>query len=241
MQNDKLAIYLGWKQREDSLDESVVNILESLKKFEKLSNYWHEWFKSYHTIADWEKPAKNVTEKIIRNELINGQVVNPDGSCNTNLGYRIRVWSGPEKGTRFESTEFEVQCCRKLPKFINTVTLQLPSEGEYVVALSNVELLLQVADELIEIWNPAYLNVRYSGEIVKRVLKPGPLLGCINYLTGDIGTIEKLPDQWNWGESLYGHQIFFIEGGVDSLKNKDYVHSYQKMSDYIEWNRDWNM
>lgn len=227
-----------WKERTETLDEHVAQIVDTFRLCAQLSDHWQTWYRNYQTEEEWRQPPIVLNENAtrIRAELVGGMIKDENGQVEETLGFAMGAFAGPQRGTRNECTLFRVSCGKRgLYAGPNTLSFKLPDKRKTTSKLYDPDFLAHVVKGLAQIWRPDWLVVR---DLLSEVMKPpwthGPVLGWVNFLPPDTAKVRSLSTGWRWAEGNEGI-VFVFDDGIPVETNASHVRAVSQMVEHIEW------
>jgi hypothetical protein len=236
----RLGIKGLWWLRDETLDDTVRRLDQTFHRLAELATQWGNWWRSYKSILDRERgPIFLIGQPdLIRQELLNGRIRQPDGHFIEELGYHITASAGSVKGKGTETSHLWVRACSRTPYLsgFNSLIVELPEESAGP-QLYDVELLSRALAALGDVWDPDWLA---AWDLLTPLVPPpwegGPVLGWVTYLPARSGVVqEELPPQWRWFEGRGNRQIFIHEGGPPDPNNPAHVPAFEQMAARIRW------
>jgi hypothetical protein len=240
---DRLVINGLWDRRDEHIDDCVRKVNATFRGLAQLAQDWAEWYRAYQTMKDRERgPTRIVDEhERIREELLRGRILNPDGRPQDDLGCWMRAWAGAGTGKGLEHSHFQVQCCvtSEYQRF-NAISIELPVRRAAPI-LYDCELLSRAVVLVADLWNPDWVAVwslRDESILVKRPWEGGPVLGWVNYFPVRTGAVATdLPRGWHWFAGRGEKQVFIHDDGPPDPNKPTHCEEFADMRNAIRWGK----
>jgi hypothetical protein len=241
---NRLCAHGLWKQRHESFDEVVENTHQMLLQLSNVDLEWKTWFRFYETEDEEKTGIRKILSgnpEEIKNEFLSNQWITEDGSVDKNRGYRLHAYSGTNAPPLSNASDIDITCGVQGPyQPFNNIAFEFPQFTQFKHCYDNIDKIALAVECLVERWNPDWLSVRILIEPAHNQLWHGsPILGWINYLSPQLGTLTTLPEGWQWWtNNKSSNKIFVFNSGLPSKDKPEDVAKIESLFKCVSWNKD---